>query len=247
MYLAYLDESGSTGRRLDDPDQPVLWMVAVLVPEDAIQPLEASLDAIVAHHLPESPLVEVHAQELFSGEGPWKQIEPAVRVAVMRETLGLLVAHDCAVIHSSIHKTRLASKNYDQTSAPQLLAQQFLVEKIDGYVMGLRDPLRSRVLLIADKSNKTENSAKEMIGRLQRSTYGEVPGKQLQTVIGTPHFVRSDESRGIQLADTVAYVLNKHDRLSAQQEGDRASLLFGEFRGVVKSATVGWRQCWPSA
>ena len=36
MWLSYLDESGNTGSNLDDPDQPVHLIAAVMVPEDQV-------------------------------------------------------------------------------------------------------------------------------------------------------------------------------------------------------------------
>lgn len=48
MWLAFLDESGNTGRKLDDPDQPIHWMAAVLIPEDKVLSLTLALDGVVA-------------------------------------------------------------------------------------------------------------------------------------------------------------------------------------------------------
>jgi len=246
MYLGYLDESGNTGRRLDDADQPILWMVAVLVPEDEVHGLTLAADKIMAKCLPSLPTHEIHAQELFAGAGPWRDTKPKLRIKVMRKTLALLAKHDCAVVHASIDKPRLAARNYEDVSPPQMLALQFLTEKIDRYVVRLRDPLRSRVLLIADESKENERIAKEMIHRQQRIPYGEVPGRTLKSVIDTIHFVRSEESRCIQVADTVGFVLNRHDRFKREKSKGDSAKLFQEFNDTVDLATVTWRQRWPS-
>lgn len=40
MLICYLDESGNTGRRLDDPDQPIHLIAAVLVREDWVRVMD---------------------------------------------------------------------------------------------------------------------------------------------------------------------------------------------------------------
>lgn len=78
MWLCYIDESGNTGRRLDDPDQPIHWMAAVLVPETKVLELTNALDRIIGDALPGNPSAELHAVQLHSGDGPW---ESAQRIA----------------------------------------------------------------------------------------------------------------------------------------------------------------------
>jgi len=46
MLISYLDESGNTGRRLDDPEQPIHLIAAVMIVEDRVREMTDLLDAL---------------------------------------------------------------------------------------------------------------------------------------------------------------------------------------------------------
>ena len=48
MWLSYLDESGNTGGNLEDPDQPIHLIAAVMVPEDQVQGLSSAFHLLPA-------------------------------------------------------------------------------------------------------------------------------------------------------------------------------------------------------
>ena len=82
------------------------------------------------------------------------------------------------------------------------LALQFLLEKVD--VLG-----SERKVLIADEAKEQQLSAIRMVADLQKWVGGEVTGRQLRTVIDSLHFVASNASPGVQLADLVAYAIQR--------------------------------------
>jgi len=43
LHLVYLDESGNTGTNLNDTEQPIFLLAALIVPEAVWQPLERDL------------------------------------------------------------------------------------------------------------------------------------------------------------------------------------------------------------
>ena len=212
MWLIYLDESGNTGRRLDDLDQPTHWLVAVAVPEGNVIELSRSLDALLGRWLPGVD-AELHGEALYSGSGPWKGFPPATRIDVYREALGHLDTSGSFVAYASIDKVQLA-RRYQNPDSPHLLAFQFLVEKLEQHLRSRISPLEQRGLLIADQTHEHEAFAIEILASLQRSGQGVVRGLQLDRIIDTVHFVRSETNRGVQLADLVAYLLNRSRRIS---------------------------------
>ena len=190
VWLAYIDESGNTGRRLDDPDQPIHWLVAVLVPEERVLSLTHAVEALVSQRRTDGLVPELHGSALFSGGGVWAGISPTERVAIYDEALALLPRHDCVVAHASIDKAKLTAGPTPKTT-PHLLALQFLVEKIDAYLVGQTDPLRQRALLVADETQEHEAFAIGVVAGMQASGAGIVPGRVIDRVIDTVHFVRS--------------------------------------------------------
>ena len=243
MYLTYLDESGNTGRRLDDPDQPVHWLVGVLVPEEHALLLSMALDQVIAQHVPDDPKRELHGAELFGGTGVWRGVDPDTRLAVYRAALGALAKYSCGIAHASIDKAELRTWHVD--APPHLLALHFLCEKVDAFVRGQTEPLRQRTLLIADETNEHEAFAIDLLADLQRRGQGVFAGATIRNVIDTVHFVRSDTNRGVQLADLVAYGLCRlgNGRWESNKRGDRA--LAAMFRELVNPCIRTYRQRWP--
>lgn len=246
MYLAYLDESGNTGRKLDDPDQPFHFMAAVLVPEVHVNTLAKALDTLVAES-GVAASTELHGAALFRGSDGWEQLSPAERVVLYRRAVGLLGAHDCVVAHSSIDKRKLACRygEVDTDRSPHVLSFQFLVEKLEYYLRSTGDPMLSRALLVADETDEHRAFQFELIQNMQRDGGGIGNRVILDRIIDTVHFAVSAENRGVQLSDLVAYALNRSHR-AAQKEapsrGDEAliEILAEEISPNIRT----YRQTW---
>ncbi len=67
MLFCYVDEAGNTGRRLDDPVQPVHLIAAVIVREDRVRRMTERLDYLASQATTWYPVVEYHGYELFHG------------------------------------------------------------------------------------------------------------------------------------------------------------------------------------
>lgn len=237
--LVYIDETGSNGSR-GAKSQPLLTLVAVIVPEDKVMPLAQELMGLARKHLGRRlPGVEFHGYEIWHGEGHWSGREPAVLLSALEDAIGLLDVLDLDVAHASIDKAKLRAK-YAGTADGNAyrLALQFLVEKIDA----LR-PRENRVL-IADEAKHEETQAVKMVADLQVLGMGQVPGKQLTTVIDCLHYVDSASSAGVQLADMVAFVLQRDQRPS--QGHPDADAAIGRMRDVIWAHTRTWREAWPA-
>lgn len=243
MYLAYVDESGNTGRRLD-PDHPIHWLGCVLVPEENALALAASLDRVVAAHLPDDPDRELHGYELFSRKKRWAGTSIETTKTIYRQAMATLAEHDCAVAHASVNKAELARRGAEPP-APHFAALTFLVEKIDTYLCTQADPLRQRALLVADETNEHDAFAISMVQSMQRGLGGVYPGRRVTRVVDTVHFVRSESNRGVQLADLVTFALARLARKRGNESPGDVAL-----RGIVEEylnpQLRTWRMTWPS-
>lgn len=232
---------------MDDPDQPIHWLVAVLVPEDQVLPLSHAVEALLSLSRTDARLPELHGADLFGGKNDWAGVDPAERVRIYGSALRLLAEHDCVIAHASIDKTKL-SESVSGRTTPHLLALQFLVEKIDAYLRSQKDPIRQRALLVADETNEHEAFAIGMVAGMQATGLGIVPGRIIGQVIDTVHFVRSDVNRGVQLADLVAYALNRVTRAkrAGAPSGRGDSALVDMCTEYVWPLVRTYRQRWPS-
>lgn len=238
VTFVYVDETGPVGTSL--AKQPQLRLAAVLVPEEQVMPLAERLRTLTVSHLGWLPdAFEWHGQELWNGTGFWEGKSPTELLEAYVDTVGLLDELDLRVAHATINKPELHAKyNGQADDNAYRLALQFLLEKLDRNVAGLK-------LIIADEAKEEQAYAqKMMMGMQQWQWAGEVPGSQLTTIIDSLHFVRSDASPGVQLADLVAYVLQKIRRGTRHPN---AQAVLDEMSGTIRDRLVTWREPWPAA
>lgn len=145
MLLTYIDETGNTP--LSDRGQPLLTLAAAVVDEDQVQPLARSVRSIVTETLGDSyPIPELHGQQIWAGSGPWQGMEPPELLDVFTQVVALIDKHNIRIAHATINKVKL-DQQYAAPDSPYLLALQFLCEKLDSNIPGLK-------ILIADESKE---------------------------------------------------------------------------------------------
>ena len=115
---------------------------------------------------------------------------------------------EAMVSYASIDKPNFADRGFDRS--PHLVALQFLTEKIQKWVKGQAHPLANRVLLVADENHEQEQYAIDLILDMQAQggPFGHSLGLAvpLDNFVDSIYFARSERSRGIQLADLVAFI-----------------------------------------
>ncbi|EME51742.1 DUF3800 domain-containing protein [Amycolatopsis decaplanina] len=235
-HLVYIDETGSVGKGAKN--QELLTLAAVLVHEDKVQPLAEAFRKVAWKHLDWLPAAfELHGNEIWNGTGPWDSLGYAERIAVYEDAITVLDDLDIDVSYASIHKERLHKRyegNADENA--YLLALQFLLEKID--------KTGGNKILIADEHKEHQLRAVKMVADLQDWRGGEVPGAKLRTVIDSMHFVRSHTSPGVQLADLVAYALQR--QWNKRDSHPYAKAAIARITSVISDHTHTWRQPWPA-
>lgn len=236
--MVYIDETGSVGRGANR--QPLLTVAAALVDEASVQALREAFREVTRHHLGWVPRdFELHGNEIWNGTGPWTGKSPAELIAAYEEAIAVLDSLDIGVSWASIHKERL-SRRYGGAADGNayLLALQFLLEKIDR-------ASRSNKILIADEAKEHQLRAIKMVADLQEWGGGEVPGRQLQTVIDSMHFVSSHASPGVQLADIVAFALQR--KWNAWDKHPEAQAAVGRIVDRIYAHASTWREPWPAS
>ena len=245
MWLSYLDESGNTGRNLQDPDQPFHLIAAVMVPEDQVQDLTAAFNRLPVFAEEPRPIGELRGADLYSGKGPWGDFSPTERIETYRDALALLGRHGVIVAHASIDKRALRDTPSPVPRNPHLLALRFLAEEIERYLNEQQDPLKQRTLLIADETHEHEEYAHGLVTQMQSGSHSPDGSPALTRIVDQVHFVQSETSPGVQLADLAAFVLTRRKRLPAWslRPSDVAVRGLAE---MVDSRVVASRDTWPS-
>lgn len=238
VQLIYIDETGASGTP-GSRQQPYLTLVGILVDEDKVKPLAHAMTELAWKHLGWVPNpMEFHGNQIWHGQGHWHKKQPAQLLAVLEDAIELLESLDLAVAHATIDKKKLHERhNGTADRNAYRLALQFLVEKIDQLY-----PQPNRIL-IADEAKHEQARAVQMVAHMQAGHLGEVPGRQLQTIIDSLHYVDSAASAGVQLADLVAYVIQR-SRRGSQGHPD-ADAAVKRMSATIASRTPTWRDAWP--
>jgi len=236
VQFVYIDETGSVGKGA--AKQPYLTLAAVLVQEDKVQPLSRGLRDIASVQfdcLPDN--FEFHGYEMWNKSSYWAERNPPEIIAAYEAAIELLEVHGLSVAHSSINKGKLHARCGGIADGNSYrLALQFLLEKID--VCGGENKI-----IVADEAKEEQLGAIKMVADMQDWGGGEVPGKRLRTVIDSLHYVQSHASPGVQMADLVAYVLQR-TRTPVEKHPDAIASM-SRLREMVDNSTLTWREPWP--
>lgn len=236
VTLVYIDETGSVGKGAKK--QPLLTLSAALVHEDKVRPLREAFQKVAWDHLGWVPAdFELHGNEIWNGTGHWKGKSPDELIAVYEQAVAVLDDLEINVSWASIHKEKLTKRyNGAADGNAYLLALQFMLEKIEGVH-------RDNKILIADEAKEHQLRAIKMVSDLQNWGGGEVPGRELKTVIDSMHFVSSHASPGVQLADLVAFALQR--KWNAWDSHPNAMAAITRIYVTVDSHASTWREAWP--
>ncbi|WP_337062444.1 DUF3800 domain-containing protein [Kineococcus sp. G2] len=234
--LIYIDETGSVGKGAKK--QPLLTVVGAVVDESKVRPLAEAFRKIARKHLGYVPAdFELHGNEIWNGTGYWKGKSPVELLSVYSDAIQVLKDLDIGIAHASIRKERLNSRyNGEFDTNAYLLALQFLLEKLDRYSMDNK-------IVIADEQKEHELRAVSMVADLQDWGNGPVPGRKLETIIDSIHFVNSRLSPGVQMADIVAYALQRKWNSWDKHPNARAAL--SDMVDIVDQHVLTWRVPWP--
>lgn len=237
MWLTYVDESGNTGKKLDDPQQPFHVLVGVSVREDKVGPLATYIDGVASKQFGtprRTRATEIHGSELKGGNGAFKGVSVSERLAVYRAVLEPLSWEGVFVSHATINKVGMADRG--DSRSPHLWALQILVEKLNKRFR-LMDDL---TLVVADETTEHEQFALDLLTSLQsgQPEHGLNFGAMSQ-VVDTVHFVRSETNRGVQLADLVAFLLGRRRRHVSDSVEDEM------WNTMVAPYVETWRGIWP--
>lgn len=237
--IVYIDETGSSGKGAKKQD--LLTVVAVIAEADTVRDLDDALRAVEDNHFALQTVQprEFHGVEIWHGSGPWVGKQPAELLAVLEDVVALIDRFDLQIAFASVHKPRLiARRGPGGADRAYLLALQFLLEKVDMNVSGTK-------IVVADEAKEHQLTAAKMVGNLRNMGYGEVDGRQLKTVVDTVHFVDSRLSAGVQLADVVAFVIQRVDR--GPEVHPDAQAARSRMMAVIREHSVTWREPWPRA
>ncbi|MEX2269359.1 MAG: hypothetical protein WEA75_11815 [Acidimicrobiia bacterium] len=143
MLLAYVDESY---------DDEFYWIAAVICPEEAIIPLTAALDVVVAKaaaaYTGIGSTAELHGHSLFHGKDDWIPLAmmPRARIGVYADALTAISDYDVQILVRGVNCARLQARYY-HPDHPHSVVLSHLLERVDEHA----ERQNALVLAIADE------------------------------------------------------------------------------------------------
>jgi Protein of unknown function (DUF3800) len=233
----YIDETGSDGYL--SQLHPILRVVGVIVDESQVQLLGSLMQNLAQQSLGSLPDdFEFHGSDLWGGGSFWMGLSRETRLTLYESVIGILSTTDSWIAHSNINKLKLHQKyNGEVDQGAYRLGLQFLLEKVDLNSGGYRQ------IVVADELQEQVLLSRRMFKALQSHGWGEVPGRNIKSIIDSLHFIRSEESAGVQMADMVAFVIQR--ALSGRDQHPNTASSMKRMYGLIESRTKTYRDIWP--
>jgi hypothetical protein len=203
MYLLYLDDSGSPNNRKENH----FILGGFIVPEDKLFWVNKRLNTLESNLLPEhSGVVEFHASDISGGRvEPWKNItNKQERFEIIKSVLGVAAddRNGIAVLACAVEKSYYPGQDPVEIAFEDICNRFHLFLSRKHFL----DNEKANGLIILDESSYKE-SLQSLVKQFQ--TIGNKWHRTLDNILEVPMFVDSKISRGIQLADHIAYSVFK--------------------------------------
>jgi hypothetical protein len=216
MHLIYFDETGNTGNDLDQPDQPIFVLGALVVAEDAWTPLEAELlEAIETHFPGPRPAdFEVKGSELHNPRGFFRQFPIAQRLALRDAWLKIAHRLGLRFVYRAISKKRykawlISAFGSGVAINPHVAAFPLVARVIDEFLQ--RQPGPPLGIFISDENRDVVTDIEKSL-RLLRSVDGVL---RLGRIIEKGFFIDSHSSLPLQLCDVCVYAARRKEEMKA--------------------------------
>lgn len=212
MIAVYMDESGNTGTRLNDPAQPFHHIGALVVPEAQWRGIRDAMQAVCDHVTQwglDSP--EFHGNLLFHGNKEWAVLTEPQRIAIYEQCAAILESHDVFMVIGSADKSRL--NRYPDPMDPRDVAFWMALEQL-AQATALHNEL---VFVVADDTDaETRQRIRNLLARYRRA--GPPFGSPVDVghIIDTVHFMNSRDSLHLQLCDLALFGFH---RMRAKNNG----------------------------
>jgi hypothetical protein len=211
MYLIFLDGTGNTGADLTHPTNTIHYLVGLAIPSDRARALEDAVTGVLEAQFGAAchgARFECKGSDMYRGEGPCAQVKPAERIALYQEMVDLLPRFGVRVVWHGIDKPALAAR-YAKPMHPHKLAFLYFAEDVERFLRAKKQ----FGLLISDEEKSVEQQVIEDLPRYKHlgTGFGYQP-IDLTRIVDNVHWVKSHNSRLLQLADNCAFLCQRYHR-----------------------------------
>jgi hypothetical protein len=214
VRIAYFDEAGVSS----EEQEPIIVVGGVLIRGDRDwHRIERAADEIVKHFVPArlQPNFVFHAYRLFGDHRQFKSLISAEqRFAILREFLTLFGRFKLPISYGAVDRAKLHgaavinSKPKNRTLLAHNMALHLCAEGFQGWFY--REARDEVAICVAERNEERQLTLKQNFAVLRNYGIQNDPLTMLHNFIDALHFAGSEESIGLQLADSVAFMVKRH-------------------------------------
>jgi hypothetical protein len=219
MHFQYIDEAGSTGADLANPEQPVFIMASLIVSDEKWKKTERLMQEIIRRYFDENlpAKFELHSNELLSptGTGPFRDHLRKKRNDLAKALLRLISERGHSIFLTTIFKERLNISSPPELEYgfdwkhPWQVSFDLHLTMFEEFLRSSRTGNTSTGLVIIDH----EDDGFDFL-RVHANARQQAKGwRELKKVVEIGYSVSSHSNPMIQLVDLIAYIFKKHSEL----------------------------------
>ncbi len=254
MYFAYVDESGKGTHK--NTETPIFALVGILLNEYNSHKMRRDWNDILdrASEIAKKTINEIHAYELFRGEGAWKDMGKDSRLDIARECFSYINNTKLKIFYTAVEKeafSNLTPKHFNDIQ-DYAMSHLFLAIEKHMHQKGKKDKNKRKTLFIFDKDrHQISSDIDEFLYNPPTDklrSYCNYSYSNFQYVLDEPVFSRSHRSILLQMADLVVFHLRRylHNYLRKEdiEDYDMKQDTFREYLRLIRGRVVKKSMLW---
>lgn len=220
----YIDDSGNPGAKSPSvflPESRKSW-AAVIIPESNANYIETAMSIFIGGVKTEFGASELHFTDIYSGRGVWKNVSVPKRIEIF-DTMSMLInGYNLPIFYQSFSEEfrNDFSDRWDQLSGLDIEFWDFKkIAHISLFLLLIQ--LRDAIPILRKKNNDFENSLNVFVdsGLAKSSAIIQLPFSGKGLISDSIKFEDSNQRSGLQIADFVAFVISKSQRIMLEKKG----------------------------
>jgi|GEM_PF-3141222 len=234
MKLFYMDDSGSSGLNLDDPQQPLLVLGGVVIDDSKWAKVNKQLNEIKGQYGIGGE--EIHALEIANSKGIFKGWDYNKKQNFIKQNLQLIADNELKILHFEVIKANYKNyfdKNFSRDYKkmlripPYIVAYSYILQIAEQYLQNAN----TNGILIADEQdvNLLANDTLKILRAIDE------PEIKINRLVEKSFFINSRESNLLQLSDIVVYYIKRYFEIPLKQISQKSLEERTQMYNIIKS------------
>jgi hypothetical protein len=217
MYIGFIDDSGSTGSNLTDPDSKYQVIGGPIIEDRRYLGIEAVLlsgaqDVFGEQEEEDWEKFEFKACDLFHCHPPFDKLGPEKCLKLMQESLEWMRGLKIPIIYGAVDKVRLNNQVYKSAKPADMAFRLYLDSIGRWFEQKFVEQEPAKGILICDDSRKSgiRHTIELVFRELRKKPQNRMSFGLTQYLFDDMYFGDSKNSTGIQMADLCVFAIARN-------------------------------------